>query len=470
MKFADIYRLANANLWRTKLRTILTTLGVVVGIGALVSMVAFGVGMQKNVTDEIKRNDLFTTLEVTPGNLDLERVMSGDVASVMEPRDEDAPVLDDAAVEAISALPGVQVAFPEVRFPVTVRFGDREAQTNLQALPAAMGRYKPFDELPDGRFFESDDERSVVLSRNVLRDMGLDLDDADDSSRARGSHDDLPELAIVSADSILGREITIVSSVLDERRLLNAAMTGEMPLRQVETRLTVVGIRGRPSGFGIGHFAAGIVGPSGTVAEIPRLGFTSVWQLLRSDGETAEYPTVHVRAASMDDLETARAEIESLGFSVLALVDQLEEFKQQFLVLDALLGAVGTIALFVASLGIVNTMVTSILERTREIGVMKAIGGSEGDIKWIFFVEAGTIGLAGGVFGLLLGWGVTRVANMVVNYHLRPSGLPPADLFHMPPWLLLGALVFSVLVSLLAGVYPAARAARVDPVAALRHD
>jgi hypothetical protein len=353
---------------------------------------------------------------------------------------------------------------------VTIRLDDRETQTNLQALPAAMGRYKPFDELPDGRFFESDDEPSVVLSRNVLRDLGLDLEDADGSPRTPGSHDDQEELEVVSADSILGRQVTIVSSVLDESRIITAAMTGQMPLRKVETELKIVGIRGRPTGFGIGRFAAGVIGPSETVAGIPRLGFTSVWQLLRSDGEQAEYPTVHVRAATMEDLEIARDEIEAMGFSVLALVDQLEEFKQQFLILDALLGAVGTIALFVASLGIVNTMVTSILERTREIGVMKAIGGSEGDIKWIFFVEAGTIGLAGGVFGLLLGWGVTRVANLVVNYHLRPSSLPPAELFHMPPWLLLGALGFSILVSLLAGVYPAARAARVDPVAALRHD
>ena len=210
--------------------------------------------------------------------------------------------------------------------------------------------------------------------------------------------------------------------------------------------------------------------PFGTASDVPRLGFTNVWELLRDPDGPEEYPTVHVRAETMDDLEHVRAQIEAMGFSVLALADQLEEFKRDFLIMDALLGAVGTIALVVASLGIVNTMVTSILERTREIGIMKAIGGSEGDIKWIFFVEAGTIGLSGGALGLVLGWIVTRAANAIVNYHLRPAGVPPADLFYMPVWLLLGALAFSVLVSLLAGVYPAARAASIDPVAALRHD
>jgi putative ABC transport system permease protein len=469
VRFPDIYRLANANLWRTKLRTTLTTLGVVIGIGALVSMVSFGVGIQKNVTDELKRNDLFTTIEVTPVDVDLEALMSGDVTSLVEPRDEGASILDDAAVTAFRAIEGVEIAFPEIRFPVKVRLGDRETQTNLQALPADMGRYAPFNDLPHGRFFDSDTGRAAVLSDRLLRDLGLRVDAPVDSPSA--ADEDITEgTEAISADSLIGREIVILSSALDEAGILRAAMTGRMPIREVETPLRVVGVRGRSTGFGIGRFAGGVIIPFVTAADVPRLGFTNVWELLRSSDGPEEYPTVHVRAETMDDLEHVRAEIEEMGFSVLALVDQLEQFKREFLIMDALLGAVGTIALFVASLGIVNTMVTSILERTREIGIMKAIGGSEGDIKWIFFVEAGTIGLMGGGLGLVLGWTVTRVANVIVNYHLRPAGVPSADLFHMPVWLLLGALGFSLLVSLLAGVYPAARAARIDPVAALRHD
>jgi putative ABC transport system permease protein len=172
----------------------------------------------------------------------------------------------------------------------------------------------------------------------------------------------------------------------------------------------------------------------------------------------------------MDDITPVREAVEEMGFGVLAVIDQLEEIKQTFLIMDALLGAVGTIALIVAALGIINTMVTSILERTREIGVMKAVGGSETDIRWIFFSEAATIGVIGGAFGLALGWAVTRIANAVANHYLRPQGVPEVDLFYMPVWLIAGALVFSVCVSLLAGLYPASRAARVDPVQALRHD
>jgi putative ABC transport system permease protein len=467
--FLDAAQLALANLWRTRLRTILTTLGVIIGIGALVSMVSFGVGMQKNVTDQLREHDLFRSLQVTPSELDIDAVMSGDLGSILEPREPGAPVLDDSAVESIRAIPGVDYAYPEIRFPVEVVMGEREAQTSLQALPAAMGTHTPFDDLPHGSFFEDDHALEAVIDQRLLRDLGLRLD-APVESPSRSDREELDGLATVPPDSLIGREIVIVSSVLDETRIASAAITRRVPLRKEEIALTIVGIRELPSGFGVGRFAGGVIVPTGTVESIPRLGFTSVRELLRASGRPIEHPSVHVRATSMRELTGVGTAIEELGFGVVTVVDQLEEFKRGFLIMDALLGTVGTIALFVASLGIINTMVTSILERTREIGVMKAIGGSDRDIKGIFFVEAGTIGITGGALGLVLGWIVTRIANAVANYYMRPEGVPATELFHMPLWLITGALGFSILVSLLAGLYPAVRAARVDPVTALRHD
>ena len=141
-----------------------------------------------------------------------------------------------------------------------------------------------------------------------------------------------------------------------------------------------------------------------------------------------------------------------------------------FLFMDMVLAIVGMIALCVASLGIVNTMVMSILERYGEIGIMKAVGASDRDVKKIFFFESSVIGLLGGVFGLALGWVVSGLINQVVNYFLAKQGVPFIQYFSFPWWLCLGAVVFSITVSLLAGIYPALRAARVDPVVALRHD
>jgi len=464
----DLWRLSLENLWRTKLRSVLTTLGVVIGIGALVSMVSFGIGMQENVTREFRENDLFTSMQVLPAKIDVGEIMAGG----FEPP-ETVKALNDSAVEAIRALPAVELAFPEIRFPVTVRTMGKEARTSLQAVPAAMGRYKPFSEIPYGSFYEGDADSVVVLTGRLLNELGFRLAEEPVDARAGESGD--TELVPISVDSLIGRRIEVISSTVDLRSAARSFMRSftppsKLPLKEDVARLRVVGVRGRLSGFGAARFRGGIIVPIETGAAMPRLGFSDVWDLLDSSEQAQGYGSVYVRTRGMDDITPVREAVEEMGFGVLAVVDELEEIRQSFLIMDALLGAVGTIALIVAALGIINTMVTSILERTREIGVMKAIGGSETDIRWIFFSEAATIGFTGGVFGLALGWAVTRIANAVANHYLRPQGVPEVDLFYMPIWLIAGAMVFSVCVSLLAGLYPASRAARVDPVQALRHD
>jgi putative ABC transport system permease protein len=112
----------------------------------------------------------------------------------------------------------------------------------------------------------------------------------------------------------------------------------------------------------------------------------------------------------------------------------------------------------------------SILERTREIGVMKAIGASDQDVGRIFLIEAALIGLIGGVFGVMLGWAVGRVINRGANYYLQSQGAPTANMFLIPWWLVGGAIAFALIVSLVAGSFPAMRASRLDPIQALRHD
>jgi len=466
----DLWRLSLENLWRTKLRSVLTTLGVVIGIGALVSMVSFGIGMQENVTSEFRENDLFTSMQVLPAKIDVGEILAGS----FEPP-ETVRALNDSAVEAIRAIPAVELAFPEIRFPVTVRMMGKEARTSLQAVPAAMGGYKPFSEIPYGSFYQGDADSVVVLTGRVLRELGFRLVEEEPVDARAAGESGARELVPISADSLIGREVEVVSSTLDLRSAAASFMRSftapsKLPLRQEVVRLTIVGVRGRISGFGAARFRGGIIVPIETGAAMPRLGFSDVWDLLDSSTEVQGYGSVYVRTSGMDDVASVREAVEEMGFGVLAVIDELEEIKQSFLIMDALLGAVGTIALIVAALGIINTMVTSILERTREIGVMKAIGGSETDIRWIFFSEAATIGFIGGVFGLALGWVVTGVANAVANHYLRPQGVPEVDLFSMPIWLIAGAMAFSVGLSLLAGLYPASRAARVDPVQALRHD
>ena len=170
-------------------------------------------------------------------------------------------------------------------------------------------------------------------------------------------------------------------------------------------------------------------------------------------------------------LTEVRKRLKELGFVSFSIVDQLEQFRTVFLIIDSVLGLLGGISLLVASFGIANTMIMSILERTREIGIMKAIGAEDREIKLIFFVEAAVLGLVGGVIGVFSAWAVDAIANrLAYRFFLKPNGASFVDFFFLPFWLSMGAILFALIVSILAALYPAARAARIDPVRALRHD
>ena len=149
----------------------------------------------------------------------------------------------------------------------------------------------------------------------------------------------------------------------------------------------------------------------------------------------------------------------------------LDVANQVLTLLQVLLGSVGGLALLVAALGVANTMMMAIYERTREIGVLKALGASRSEIRAMFTVEAAFIGLIGGFFGLIFGALLGRLVDWIAHRYLISEGVTGVgDLSVIPPWLAIGALIFAALIGILAGLYPAARAARLDPVAALRHE
>jgi ABC-type antimicrobial peptide transport system permease subunit len=183
------------------------------------------------------------------------------------------------------------------------------------------------------------------------------------------------------------------------------------------------------------------------------------------------FPSATVRVTDPVALTSVRTRLTELGFQSFSIVDQMEQLRTVFLIINATLGLLGGISLLVASFGIANTMIMSILERTREIGIMKAIGAEDGEIRLIFFVEAAVIGLVGGVIGVLAAWGIDALANrLAYRFVLKPQNASFVDFFAIPLYLSLGAIGFAVLVSIIAALYPASRAARIDPVKALRHD
>jgi putative ABC transport system permease protein len=187
-------------------------------------------------------------------------------------------------------------------------------------------------------------------------------------------------------------------------------------------------------------------------------------------GNGQHYTNLTVRVEKPGDVPAVEESVRQMGYSPFSLLDLTSNLRRVFAILDLLLGIFGSLALAVASLGIVNTLVMAILERRREIGVLKALGASDKDVRHLFFAEAGVMGLLGGVGGVALGWGIGRLIQFGTNYYLRQQQIPPENIWTVPPWLVASAIAFSLIVSLAAGLYPATRAARLDPVEALRYE
>ena len=184
----------------------------------------------------------------------------------------------------------------------------------------------------------------------------------------------------------------------------------------------------------------------------------------------ADYSTVRVLTGSPDHLDGAREIIEQRGFTVEAPADTLQEVTAVFRVVRIILAIFGVIALFVASIGMFNTLTISLLERTRDIGIMKAIGASDKDIRRIFLYESLAIALFGGLAGVAVGWGLGEGVNLLINILAQTLGGEAIDLFSTPLLFTLLMILIALVVGFLTGIYPAWRASKLDPLIALRYE
>ena len=186
-----------------------------------------------------------------------------------------------------------------------------------------------------------------------------------------------------------------------------------------------------------------------------------------------DYEFIWVRTADVNATKTIANELRERGYQAYSMADALEGIEQTSKTMQAILGGIGGITLLVAALGIINTMIMSIYERTREIGIMKVIGASFLDIRMLFLTEAGLIGFLGGLFGLIFSYSISKLINHLSADFIN-QGMAAGDVAYsislIPPWLALFALGFSVLIGVIAGVYPANRAVKLSPIKAIRNE
>ena len=450
MKARDLTDLALRNLREALLRNALTTLGVAVGVASLVAMLSLGVGLQELASKRLSQSGLFDTILVTPKN----SFRGGGRPQREEQPGKPVRVLDEDVRREIEKLSNVIEVYPQIRFFTEVRFNNKPFATVVAGMPESSKNSGSFDGMK-GHFFSSPAADEAVLQIEFAKELSE------------------------NPDSLVGQELLLRYA---ERQALQAngagpaghttESSGGFSVVPKELRLKIIGIVETEPAAGYGGYGnARLLIPLDTAATLRAAQVNDLRDIVRdSAANKTTYPSLSVRAKSPSQVEVLEAAIKNLGFNAFSLLDASKSLRTFFSVFDLLLGIFGSLALAVATLGIVNTLVMATLERRREIGVLKALGAADSDVQQLFFVEAGVMGLLGGVLGVIFGWLLGRALTYGTNVYLHRQNLNSIELSSVPWWLVLSALGFAVLVSLAAGLYPASRAAKLNPVDALRYE
>ena len=461
MKGYDLLDLAVRNLRQSKLRNGLTTVGISVGVASLVAMLSLGVGLQQLATRRLAGSGMFDTVFVTSKQdfrgFDREQDQK-------DQHPENAPVLDDAARDKMAHLQYVTEVEPEIRVMGEIVYAGQTHYGFVTGLPMSARENEAFDNL-QGKFFSSSDADEVIL----LNDFAKELAPQDPKSLIGqqvtlryGEHQPLAADSDTSGRPQLSGEQSGGSNS-------NAGDSYGFSVVRKTQQLKVMGIIDEEPYGGMRTVSRGrIFLPVDLTAKLNMAEFSDMRSSLRGHGRT--YMTLTVRVKDPAKVAQVQDAIKQMGFRTFSVLDATKSLRRFFTVLDLFLGIFGSLALAVATLAIINTLVMAVLERRREIGVMKAIGASDGDVKRLFFAEAGAMGFLGGVLGVALGFAIGKAINIGTGIYLHNHQLPAEAVWIMPPWLIGAAIVFSIVVSLLAGLYPASRAARLDPVQTLKYE
>ncbi len=468
MKLPDLADLALRNLRESVLRNSLTTIGISVGVASLVAMLSLGIGLQQLASRRLMKSGLFDTVVVT-SRRDLRNF--GHNEDRNGPAPGESRILDEPTRLEIEHLPNVLEAYPDIRFITELRYDDKPHLTMIAALPASAKSNDAFDAL-QGRFFSSDMAPEAVIQKTFAEEL---------LGKTPKSGVDETNVAQLAAP-LLGKELTMryaqrettpsAASTSPDKKVTGNEATSDASYSVVsrEQKLKIVGVADLDPESMRGPTRARVFIPLKLAESLHVMQPTDLREVSRAAENQPSYSSVNVRVKNPSQIRDVEAAIKKMGFNTFSILDATRSLQQFFAVLDVFLGIFGSLALAVASIGIVNTLVMAILERRREIGIMKAIGASDSDVKKLFFAEAGAMGILGGIVGVILGWAIGQVINLGTNVYLKRQSLPPEHFWAVPWWLVAFALVFAFAVSLISGLYPASRAARLDPVQALRYE
>ena len=454
MKLYDSVELAARNLRESVLRNSLTTLGITVGVASLVAMLSLGVGLQRMASRRLKSSGLFDTVLVTSRRdmraFNREQEMNG-------PSPAESPDLDDAARRKIEGIPGVVEAYPELRFITELRYEDKPHLTMVGGMAFSSKDSDGFEGM-QGAFFSSGNAHEAILQKSFAAEL-----------LGKTPTHGPGEISVTEvAKPLLGKQI--VMRYAERSSSAEAKDSASYSVISHELALAIVGVTDLDPDSVRGPARARLFIPEQLLEGLHVMQAYDYRDSTRATSAEPAYSTVIARVSNAGKVDSVEQAIKKMGFNTFSILDANKGLQRLFKILDLFLGIFGSLALTVASIGIVNTLVMAILERRREIGIMKAIGASDQDVRGLFFAEAGAMGLLGGICGVALGWVIGRVINFGTNVYLSRQGFPPEQIWAVPWWLVAFAMGIAFFVSLASGLYPASRAARLDPVQALRYE
>ena len=442
----DLFAMCRQNLLRRKGRTILTTLGVMIGCTAIIIMVSIGVGSSESLEVMLQEMGDLTMIEVYGyGQTEL----------------------NDDVLDQMRATPGVVAATPKQYCDFGFQlFAGRDQRYRQQWSTTYGMDAAALDDigytLLEGEFPSSDKKAiNIIVGQYFAYTF-------EDTKRPQGQN-------------MIDRYIYDEEGNLDEENIPDPyfnAMTKE---------LRIVGVMKEDYGRGY-ETSEGIIMDIGVMQELSREIAQARGELVKK-GESAKYDNVMVKVSDISQVAPVQEEIQNLGFDTWSMESIREPMMEETHRQQLMFGGLGAISLFVAAIGIMNTMVMSITERTREIGVMKALGCYVRDIRLIFLMEAGCIGLMGGIAGLIISFIISVCMNLVSAGAIGTitgifQGMPLSSLLEVftrittpgnrlsviPLWLAFAGLAISMAIGIISGFYPANKAVKIPALEAIRHE
>jgi ABC-type lipoprotein export system ATPase subunit/ABC-type antimicrobial peptide transport system permease subunit len=411
---------------RRPLRTALTTTGVAIGIAAMSLIVALAGGLQGALSAPALATSQVHQVAVYPAP------------------DAGKATFDNGTLTTLSAQPHVRAAWGEVAMSGTFSTGNA-ASASADAKPVT----------PTG-VLVSLPPRASSSAVPVLSAGRLPA--ADGAKEILLSDSEAVALGFLSARGAIGTQVTYSAT---SGAVIVPGVDRNLVTKPLDLKLVVVGI---VSGNAMPSGARGGLAPYGTARDY--------WAALaKANGwKGGEYSTITLLADSGLSVEGLRKRVETMGFQAQTFGDQFRTFEDVLGKMRVALLGLALVALLLACLGIANTMYTSVLERTKEIGVLKALGARARDVLLIFVAEAAVIGLAGGLVGILVAIGLGRLGNTFVDRVTQSVTSSSFDVFRTDFGVVGVGLVLAVVLSTVSGLLPALRAARQDPVRALKYE